>query len=115
MILTSKFTAIQNSRFRHITTKGTTRDTIWHEDKVYNDRILEIFELTKNNNNKPKKLWRYKNKFYDLSKFLDKHPGGKVWLEKTVNSDITDFVEQFHFNFSKIELILRKYEIEVEW
>lgn len=26
-------------------------------------------------------LWRVNNKLYDLSEFIEKHPGGKFWLE----------------------------------
>jgi hypothetical protein len=28
-------------------------------------------------------LWRIHDKIYDLSDFMDKHPGGKTWLELT--------------------------------
>lgn len=30
-----------------------------------------------------KGLWRVHDDLYDLTDFIDKHPGGKIWLELT--------------------------------
>ena len=55
--------------------------------------------------------WSYKNKIYDLSQFIKRHPGGEHWLEMTKGSDITDFVETHHLNLRNIEEILQKYYV----
>ncbi len=34
-------------------------------------------------------LWIVENKLYDLSSFVDKHPGGSSWLELTKGQDVT--------------------------
>ena len=56
--------------------------------------------------------WSYKNKIYDLSQFIKRHPGGEHWLEMTKGSDITDFVETHHLNLRNIEEILQKYYVK---
>lgn len=34
-------------------------------------------------------LWVVDNKQYDLTKFVEQHPGGSHWLERTRGQDIT--------------------------
>ncbi|CAO1340139.1 unnamed protein product [Diamesa hyperborea] len=41
-------------------------------------------------------LWRIHDKLYDLTKFINKHPGGKDWLEMTKGTDITEAFETHH-------------------
>jgi cytochrome b involved in lipid metabolism len=35
-------------------------------------------------------LWIVENKLYDLTDFINKHPGGSSWLELTKGQDITE-------------------------
>ena len=76
---------------------------IWNSDKKLADK--EFFGVETH-------LWCYKNKIYDLSKFIKIHPGGTHWIELTRGSDITDFVETHHFEIDKIEEILKKYYVK---
>ena len=53
-------------------------------------------------------LWRIHDKLYDLSDFIDSHPGGPQWLEVTRGTDITEAFESSHLSPS-IYAILKKY------
>ncbi|KPJ18939.1 Cytochrome b5-related protein [Papilio machaon] len=55
-------------------------------------------------------LWRIHNKLYDVTKFLNKHPGGEEWLELTKGTDITEAFESHHLN-PATEKILEKYYV----
>lgn len=41
-------------------------------------------------------LWRIHNKLYDLTDFIERHPGGSNWLEVTKGIDITEQFESHH-------------------
>ncbi|CAG4992213.1 unnamed protein product [Parnassius apollo] len=43
-------------------------------------------------------LWRVHDKLYDLTSFVEKHPGGEEWLELTKGTDITEAFETHHLN-----------------
>lgn len=52
-------------------------------------------------------MWKIKNKYYDLSKFANSHPGGKEIIENTKNiGDITALFETYHA-FSNKQAILK--------
>jgi cytochrome b involved in lipid metabolism len=58
-------------------------------------------------------MWHIYNKSYDLTSFLDKHPGGKDILLKTKDQkDVTALFETYHAfaDKEKIKQILNKYE-----
>lgn len=55
-------------------------------------------------------LWRVHDGIYDLSEFIDKHPGGKEWLELSKGTDITEAFECHHFN-PTVETHLQKYYV----
>jgi len=76
---------------------------VWNSDKRLADQ--QLYGVTP-------QQWCYKNRIYDLSQFIEKHPGGKHWLEMTQGTDITDFVETHHLEINKIEEILKKYYIK---
>jgi linoleoyl-CoA desaturase len=62
-------------------------------------------------------MWNIYGKKYDLTNFIDKHPGGKFILEKTEGlEDITALFETYHAfsDIEKIEETLNKYEIKQE-
>ena len=54
-------------------------------------------------------LWRVHDKLYDLSGFVDSHPGGRMWLEVTRGTDITEAFESSHLDGQKVEAILAKF------
>ena len=62
------------------------------------------------------KYWQIDGKFYDLTNFLDKHPGGKqiLLLCKNRFEDHTYAIEAHHTNFKLIRKMLAKYEIKDE-
>eukprot|EP00966_Prymnesium_polylepis_P132429 3061703-Prymnesium_polylepis.1 len=40
--------------------------------------------------------WLVRGQAYDLSEFISKHPGGRRYLENTVDTDITELFESMH-------------------
>jgi len=53
------------------------------------------------------------DKLYNLERFIDKHPGGKDWLELTRGTDITEAFETSHVaNVNKVEVILSKHFVK---
>ena len=62
-------------------------------------------------------VWLINSKAYDLTEFMDKHPGGRHILEHTKNTgDITCLFESYHaFSDKKIiEAMMERYEIKEE-
>lgn len=57
-------------------------------------------------------LWRINDTLYDLSEFIDKHPGGPVWIKMTRGQDITEAFFTHHLDTSKLEPILKKYRVK---
>lgn len=55
-------------------------------------------------------LWRVRDKLYDITQFIDHHPGGSEWLELTKDTDITEAFETHHLN-PNIEKMLEKYYV----
>ncbi|XP_072939665.1 cytochrome b5-related protein-like [Epargyreus clarus] len=55
-------------------------------------------------------LWRVHNKLYDLTSYIDNHPGGKEWLELTKGTDITEAFEAHHI-YSTAEKVLNKFYV----
>ncbi|KAF5293577.1 hypothetical protein FQA39_LY03062 [Lamprigera yunnana] len=41
-------------------------------------------------------LWRIHDDLYDLTSFINKHPGGKFWIEATKGMDVTEAFESHH-------------------
>ena len=56
-------------------------------------------------------LWRVHDKLYDLTSFIDRHPGGKEWLELTKGTDITEAFESSHLNPS-VQSLLDKFYVK---
>jgi len=58
-------------------------------------------------------VWKVHDKFYDLTPFLSRHPGGSAFLEIAKNTDITALFESHHVHDAdRIRAeILPKYEI----
>ena len=60
-------------------------------------------------------VWIINNIAYDLTEFMDKHPGGRAILERTKNKgDITDLFNTFHAraDMVKIREMMEKYKIK---
>eukprot|EP00927_Polykrikos_kofoidii_P014239 TRINITY_DN16231_c1_g1_i1.p1 TRINITY_DN16231_c1_g1~~TRINITY_DN16231_c1_g1_i1.p1 ORF type:complete len:526 (+),score=92.67 TRINITY_DN16231_c1_g1_i1:33-1610(+) len=57
------------------------------------------------------RFWRVHGKLYDLTEFIDRHPGGKKWIELTRGTDVTQGVEAYHLDYAKVEAVLRAHYI----
>ncbi|XP_055301663.1 cytochrome b5-related protein-like [Sitodiplosis mosellana] len=57
-------------------------------------------------------LWRIHNTLYDLSDFINKHPGGPDWLKMTKGHDITEAFLSHHLETEKLQPILNKYQVK---
>lgn len=57
-------------------------------------------------------LWRIDDTLYDLSDFIDRHPGGPDWLKMTNGHDITEMFYSHHLVTQKIEPLLKKYRVK---
>lgn len=55
-------------------------------------------------------LWRVHDKIYDLTEFIDHHPGGSQWLQTTKGIDITEQFETHHIT-TKAENVLKKFYV----
>ncbi|XP_063225469.1 cytochrome b5-related protein-like [Bacillus rossius redtenbacheri] len=55
-------------------------------------------------------LWRVHDDLYDLSGWLDQHPGGADWLQLTKGTDITEAFEAYHIS-QLPEQILGSYRV----
>lgn len=62
----------------------------------------------KRNDDGAEGLWRIHDGLYDLSSWIDKHPGGKAWISMTRGLDITEQFEASHLN-PEAEKILPKF------
>ncbi|KAJ9587921.1 hypothetical protein L9F63_018647, partial [Diploptera punctata] len=55
-------------------------------------------------------LWRVHNDLYDLTSWIDRHPGGPDWIKVTKGTDITEAFESHHIS-EKAELMLKKFHV----
>ena len=53
----------------------------------------------------------YKANKYDITNFINKHPGGSHVFSNSNDQDITCLVQISHFNIDKVEQVLNKYKI----
>lgn len=51
-------------------------------------------------------LWMVHGKWYDLTSYIDKHPGGPSWLKLTKGQDVTEAFEVHHLNIPKVQSVL---------
>ena len=50
-------------------------------------------------------MWKIRGKVYDLTPFLDIHPGGRDMLESSEGrEDLTDLFNRYHRNVDKTKL-----------
>lgn len=64
----------------------------------------------KKNNDDAEGLWRVHDKLYDLISFVERHPGGKDWIDLTQGTDITELFETHHIR-GKAELLLNSFYV----
>ena len=60
-------------------------------------------------------MWKIHGKYYDLTPYLSKHPGGRIILEQSKgNKDLTAAFESYHAmsNMHKIKRIMKKFEVK---
>ncbi|KAK4879280.1 hypothetical protein RN001_007426 [Aquatica leii] len=53
-------------------------------------------------------LWRIHDRLYDLTNFIDIHPGGQFWLNVSKGLDITEAFESYHIS-KKPEKMLKQF------
>eukprot|EP00928_Gymnodinium_smaydae_P064357 TRINITY_DN47703_c0_g1_i1.p1 TRINITY_DN47703_c0_g1~~TRINITY_DN47703_c0_g1_i1.p1 ORF type:complete len:459 (-),score=28.18 TRINITY_DN47703_c0_g1_i1:83-1399(-) len=56
---------------------------------------------------KASQLWMVHGNWYDLTAFVNKHPGGAFWLSETRGMDITDLYETHHLRIAKPDAVLK--------
>ncbi|KAF5308056.1 hypothetical protein FQR65_LT06431 [Abscondita terminalis] len=57
-------------------------------------------------------LWRIHDNLYDVTEFIDEHPGGRFWLEETKGMDVTEAFETHHLKTDPPEHLLQKYFVK---
>ncbi|XP_055597855.1 cytochrome b5-related protein-like [Uranotaenia lowii] len=55
-------------------------------------------------------LWRIHDTLYDLSQFIERHPGGSEWIRLTQGTDITEAFETHHIT-ANAENLLPKFKV----
>jgi cytochrome b involved in lipid metabolism len=76
---------------------------IWMDEKRERDAELWQSDITN--------YWIIENKLYDLNNFIDRHPGGKVWLNMTKGQDVTELFIVHHLDEKKVRDVLAKYYV----
>lgn len=59
----------------------------------------------------PSDLWLIDGVLYDMSSFVDSHPGGRQWLQMTRGSDCTDAFETHHLNMKRARSVLQRFAV----
>ncbi|CRK93345.1 CLUMA_CG006886, isoform A [Clunio marinus] len=54
-------------------------------------------------------LWRVHDKLYDMTEFIDRHPGGAEWLQLTKGVDITEQFETHHITDKASKMLAKFY------
>lgn len=86
--------------------------TIAHKYPTYRDGVLKGCKRWldgKRIDDNAEGLWRVHDKLYDLSDFVQHHPGGAEWLETTKGIDITEQFETHHITDLAERLLVKYY------
>ena len=59
----------------------------------------------------PADLWLIGDTLYDLSRYLNDHPGGRMWLEMTRGTDATVAFEAHHMNYDRAVSAMKRYAV----
>ncbi|WP_439655413.1 fatty acid desaturase [Tsukamurella strandjordii] len=57
-------------------------------------------------------VWVYKGRAYDLSEWINKHPGGEFFIGRSKNRDITSIIGSYHKDPEKIERMLERFALD---
>ncbi|WP_040768230.1 fatty acid desaturase [Tsukamurella sp. 1534] len=57
-------------------------------------------------------MWVYKGRAYDLSEWINKHPGGEFFIGRSKNRDITSIIGSYHKDPAKIEKMLERFSLD---
>lgn len=57
-------------------------------------------------------VWVYKGRAYDLSEWINKHPGGEFFIGRSKNRDITSIIGSYHANPEKVEKMLERFALD---
>jgi hypothetical protein len=77
-------------------------------------RLPEMGENGERRDPPPDKIpnvWVYDGDAYDLTEFIQKHPGGDFFIGRTKNRDITTIVNIFHRNPERVKRVLKPYAL----
>ncbi|KAJ8937274.1 hypothetical protein NQ318_005672 [Aromia moschata] len=72
---------------------------------------VEVWLDEKKDTDRAEGLWRVHDGIYDLTDFIDKHPGGSEWITLSKGLDITEAFEVHHLT-SLPEEMLKKYYVK---
>ncbi|XP_070505347.1 cytochrome b5-related protein-like [Chironomus tepperi] len=73
-------------------------------------KLSQSWLETKRIDDEAEGLWRVHDKLYDLTDFIERHPGGAEWISLTKGVDITEEFETHHL-YGKAEPLLKKFYI----
>ena len=74
----------------------------WLEDRASRDKAL---------GGCPEDCWLIGGVLYDITGYLDSHPGGRLWLEMTRGTDCTDAFETHHLNMARAAKALERFAV----
>lgn len=66
---------------------------------------------SRHNDDNAEGLWRLNDTLYDLTDFIESHPGGSDWIKLTKGTDITEAFEVHHIYPERPGSVLEKYKI----
>ncbi|XP_063225470.1 cytochrome b5-related protein-like [Bacillus rossius redtenbacheri] len=71
---------------------------LWKYPSFRNESLIsgQLWLQGKREDDGAEGLWRVHDDLYDLSGWLDQHPGGAMWLQLTKGTDITEAFESHH-------------------
>lgn len=72
-------------------------------------KSAELFLKDKQRDDGAEGLWRVHDDLYDLSSFVDNHPGGSEWLRLTKGTDVTEAFEAHHVTTAAAHMLRHFY------
>ncbi|KAF5308052.1 hypothetical protein FQR65_LT06427 [Abscondita terminalis] len=92
-----------------ITTKSAAPNNFF---TFFSNTLARKWLETKRNVDDLEGFWRIHNNLYDVTEFINEHPGGSFWLERTKGTDITEAFETHHLRNDPPEILLQKYFVK---
>ncbi|XP_069678874.1 cytochrome b5-related protein-like isoform X2 [Periplaneta americana] len=72
-------------------------------------KSAELFLQDKQRDDGAEGLWRVHDSLYDLSSFVENHPGGSEWLRLTKGTDVTEAFESHHVTTAASHMLAHFY------